>query len=340
MRNGIIGAGNWVLDKVKTIDRWPGEGNLCNITKEVFAPGGGPANVLFDISAADPNLPLYAAGKLGKDSEGDYLMAEIEKRNIDGSFMKRSETVPTSYTDVMSGNGKRTFFHCRGANAELCCEDLENIDVPAKFFYLGYLLLLDSLDAPDAEYGTKAVRLLKAMREKGYKTVVDFVSEAPEKFRTAVLPALPYIDILIVNEVETACCCGFDLRDADGKLLWQKLPAAVDFMLEHGVRDTVVIHFPEGACAKERNGEYLYRPSCRITKAEIVGSNGAGDAFCAGVMYALHQEWPLEKALALGGASSNFNLRSATASGGAVSLEKMLNYLENCQFEALPEGMC
>jgi sugar/nucleoside kinase (ribokinase family) len=132
MRNGIIGAGNWVLDKVKTIDRWPGEGNLCNITKEVFAPGGGPANVLFDIYAADPALPLYAAGKLGADSEGDYLMAEIERRNIDGKNMKRSKSVPTSYTDVMSGNGKRTFFHCRGANAELCCEDLENIDVPAK----------------------------------------------------------------------------------------------------------------------------------------------------------------------------------------------------------------
>ena len=340
MRNGIIGAGNWVLDKVKNIDRWPGEGNLCNIKSEVFAPGGGPANVLFDISAADPSLPLFAAGKLGSDSEGDYLMAEIRKRNIDGTFMKRSKTVPTSYTDVMSGNGKRTFFHCRGANAELCCEDLAGIDLPAKFFYLGYLLLLDSLDAPDPEYGTCAVRLLKTMSDKGYKTVVDFVSEAPEKFRKAVLPALPYIDILIVNEVESACCCGFDLRDANGKLLWQKLPEAVDFMLNNGVRETVVIHFPEGACAKERGGEYIYRPSCKITRDEIVGSNGAGDAFCAGVMYALHQEWPLEKALALGGASSNFNLRSATASGGAVSLEKMLDYLKDCQFEELPEGMC
>ena len=41
MKRGIIGAGNWIQDRVKTIDRWPGEGNLCNITKEVFAHGGG-----------------------------------------------------------------------------------------------------------------------------------------------------------------------------------------------------------------------------------------------------------------------------------------------------------
>ena len=339
MRNGIIGAGNWILDKVKIIDRWPGEGNLCNIIDEIPAPGGGPANVLFDLNAADPALPLFAAGKIGKDAEGDYLINEIKRRGIDDKFMKRSDDKPTSYTDVMSGNGKRTFFHCRGANAQLAAEDLADIDVPAKFFYLGYLLLLDALDAPDAEYGTCAVRLLKQMQAKGYKTVVDFVSEAPEKFRASVIPALPYIDILIVNEVETACCCGFDLRDADGKLLWQKLPEAVDFLFDNGVRETVVIHFPEGAAARHKNGEYIYAPSCFITKSEIVGSNGAGDAFCAGVMYALHQDWPLDKALKLGGASSNFNLRSATASGGAVSLEKMLEFLENCKFEALPEGM-
>ena len=339
MRKGIIGAGNWILDKVKIIDRWPGEGNLCNIIREIPATGGGPANVLFDINAADPELPLYAAGRIGSDANGDYIIAEIEKRNIDSKFMKRSAAAPTSYTDVMSGEGKRTFFHCRGANAEFCAEDMADIDVPAKYFYLGYLLLLDALDAPDAEYGTCAVRLLKTMQEKGYKTVVDFVSEAPEKFRASVIPALPYIDILIVNEVETACCCGFDLRDADGKLLWQKLPDAIDFLLESGVKETVVVHFPEGAGAKQRGGEYIYRPSCKITKAEIVGSNGAGDAFCAGVMYALHQDYPLDKALALGGASSNFNLRSATASGGAVSLKKMQELLENCQYEPLPEGM-
>ena len=339
MRNGIVGAGNWLLDKVKDIDRWPGEGNLCNVLKEELAPGGGPANVLFDLNAADPEFPLYAAGRVGNDAEGRYLLNEINRRGIDSRYMITSEKAHTSYTDVMSGNGKRTFFHCRGANAELSYDDLCDIDVPAKYFYLAYLLLLDTLDSADSEYGTQAVKLLKHISEKGYETVVDFVSEAPEKFKAKVLPALPYIDHLIVNEVETASCSDEPLRDENGNLLWQKLPEAVKFLFAKGVRKTVVIHFPEGACGATKDGEYIYVPSFHIERKDIVGSNGAGDAFCAGVMYALHQNWDLKKALTLGGAFSNFNLYSPTASGGAVSLEKMLEFMKDAKLSPLPEGM-
>ena len=67
-----------------------------------------------------------------------------------------------------------------------------------------------------------------------------------------------------------------------------------------------------------------------------MGSTGAGDAFAAGVIYALHQEWDLASAMELGGVSSNFNLRSATATGGAVSLEKMQEFLKVCSFTEVP----
>lgn len=335
MKKGIIGAGNWIQDRVKTIDRWPGEGNLCNIIKEEAAPGGGPANVLFDLAAADNSIPLYAAGRIGNDASGDYMLNEINIRGIDSRYMIRTDA-HTSYTDVMSGEGKRTFFHCRGANAQLSYDDLCGIDVPAKYFYLAYLLLLDTLDSEDPEYGTQAVRLLKDIQKKGYETVVDFVSEAPEKFRLKVLPALPYIDHLIVNEVETACCTGDTLRDENGDLLTDKLPAAVEFLFAKGVKKTVVIHFPEGSCAGLPDGSYIYVPSFYISKEEIVGSNGAGDAFCAGVMYGLHENWDLKKCLTVGAAFSNFNLRSATASGGAVSLDKMLKFIETAKTSPLP----
>ena len=330
MRKGIIGAGNLIVDKIKVIDRWPGEGNLCNIRSTVSSAGGGPCNVLFDIAAADPSIPLYIAGRIGNDDDGAYLLRTIAEHGVDSSNLIRSATAPTSYTDVMSGDGKRTFFHCRGASAEFSADDVMKIDAPAKFFYLAYLLLLDSLDAMDANGEPEAKRALHALREKGYQTVVDFVSEAPDKFRRTVLPVLPEIDILIVNELEGACCSGIEARSADGKLLAGNLPAIVDFLFEHGIRDTVVIHFPEGAVGKRRNGKYFYTPSCHIDKKDIVGSNGAGDAFAAGVMYALHENWELEQALKLGSAFSNFILRSVTTTEGAVSLQTMLDFLKTC----------
>ena len=79
-KKGIIGAGNWLVDTVKTLDRFPKEGELCNIKSIEQGGGGGPCNVLFDLAAMTDKIPLYAAGVLGKDAYGDYLMDEIAKR--------------------------------------------------------------------------------------------------------------------------------------------------------------------------------------------------------------------------------------------------------------------
>ncbi len=339
MRKGVIAAGNWILDKVKTIDRWPGEGNLCNVLRENRAGGGGPCNVLFDLAAADSELPLYAAGRIGNDADGAFLELEIDRRGIDRRFLSRSTTAATSYTDVMSGNGRRTFFHCRGANAELAVPQLLAIDVDAKFFYLGYLLLLDSLDADDPEFGVQGARLLAAMRRRGMRTVVDFVTEAPEKFRRVALPALAQTDVLIINELEASYCTGCQLRGGDGSLAGSQLRPALTRLLSLGVRELAVIHFPEGAAALDLTGNYCYCPSCAIEPARIVGTNGAGDAFAAGVLYALHEGEPLVAALRLGSAFSYFNLLSDTAGGGAVSLGRMRAHLANCAFSPLPAGV-
>ena len=107
----------------------------------------------------------------------------------------------------------------------------------------------------------------------------------------------------------------------------------------HGLGVCVHIHFPEGACAGLPDGTYLYVPSFYIAKKDIVGSNGAGDAFCAGVLFGLHENWELKKCLSLGGAFSNFNLHSATASGGAVDLDSMLKFMEDAKLSPMPDNI-
>ena len=76
-RRGIVGAGNWILDTVKTIDRWPPEGELAQILSVDRAGGGGPCNVLFDLAALGTDLPLWGAGSLGDDANGAWLLNEL-----------------------------------------------------------------------------------------------------------------------------------------------------------------------------------------------------------------------------------------------------------------------
>ncbi len=328
-RRGILGAGNWILDVVKTADRWPGEGNLCNILKVERGGGGGPCNVLFDLAAMKSGIPLYAAGMLGEDADGDFLLEEIKKRNIDLTFMFRTPQAPTSFTDVISAEGKRTFFHCRGANALFGCDEIRKADVPAKIFYLGYLLLLDALDEPHPEFGSCAALALAEMRERGFLTAVDFVSEAPEKFRRTVLPALKHIDVLVINELEAGHTFGIEIRKHDGSWDMEELIRCTRCFFESGVGALTVIHFPEGALAMRKSGEAYFLPSWPVAREEIVGTNGAGDAFCAGVLYGVHENLPLPELLKIATASSAFNLKAATASGGAVSLDEMKQLLNS-----------
>ncbi len=329
MRRGILGAGNWVLDKVKIIDRWPAEGELCNVMSQEKSGGGGSFNVLMDIAAMGCGIPLCACGMLGDDSDGDYLLKLVVERGIDVGGIFRSDHLPTSSTEVMTvkGTGRRTFFHDRGANAELAPGHFREIRKDVKIFYLGYLLLLDSLDAPDTDYGTGAAKVLKGMSEAGCTTVVDVVTEEAGKFRDTVPPSLAYTDYLVLNEVEAGNCSGLSTRDGDGEVDLPAVEGSARHLLEMGVRKTVVIHYPEGAVAVGRDGNVVRTESLPIAPSEIAGSVGAGDAFCAGFVYGLHENLNTELCIKIAGVSAWFNLQSPTATGGAPSLERILEHV-------------
>jgi len=325
MKQGILAAGNWIVDFVKTIDRFPAPGELCNITGEVKSTGGGPCNVLFDLAAMTDEIPLYAAGRIGNDAAGDFIRGETVRRRIDDRHLLTDPEAPTSYTDVMSGQGKRTFFHCRGANAKLSAEDLVSIQCNAKIFYLGYLLLLDTLDQADQTYGTQAARVLAHHRQT-MLTVADFVTEAPQKFKTAVKAALPYIDVLVINEIEAGNTFDLAIRRTDNTLDADAMQLCAQKFIQAGVKKMAVFHYPEGAFVITADGLHHIFDACDLPKSAIVGSNGAGDAFCAGIVYGLHEELPLAATIHIANLCAKYNLLHPTASGGAVKLEEMLRH--------------
>ena len=334
-RRGIIAVGNWIVDNVKFIEAYPRKGNLATISRQEEGLGGCAHNVLADLAAMHSGIPLYAGGCIGADRFGQMCLDACDRFGIDRSNLKVLDGAATSYTDVMSetaGDGSRTFFHCRGANAELSADQVLACESPARIFHLGYLLLLDALDQDDPEYGVAAARALDGLLKQGYETSVDVVSEEGDRYRRVVLPCLKYIDYLIINEVEAENCLGTPLRCEDQPDL-PAIKAAASRLLDLGVRKKVVIHFPEGGVAADRDGDVCYAPSFTVDRSEIVSSVGAGDAFCAGALYAIHEGWPLREMLEFASAGARFNLFSATSTGGAPELETILSFLKSVKNE-------
>ncbi len=322
--------GNWLVDKVMFIAKYPSPGNLITIERIETGLGGCSHNVLVDLAKLEADLPLCAGGCIGDDDNGDFVMCEIEKHHIAPTYMERIKGGITSYTDVMSvkDGSSRTFFHYRGTNALLSPKHFEKVDVPCKIFHLGYLLLLDALDGPDPEYGIVAARVLHGLQQKGYLTSVDVVSEEGDRFREVVLPCLPYIDYFVVNEVEAGACYSKSLRTPSGEIDLGMVEEAAEFLMGQGVNKCCAIHFPEGGFALDKAGNRCFRPSMKLDAGSIVSTVGAGDAFCAGMLYAFHEEMPLGKALTFANTCALFNLGHATCTGGAPKLSEINDFIE------------
>lgn len=322
-RTGILAGGNWIIDQVKMIDVWPQPEALANISAQSQGTGGAPYNVLLDLAKMGAEFPLAGAGFVGRDVLGDAILADCRAHGIDTRWLKRNPAAPTSYTDVMteSKGGRRTFFHCRGANALWDGRELNFAKTRARIFHLGYLLLLDALDGPNATYGTGAAALLAAAQQVGLKTSVDAVSEDSDRFPRIVTPALKFTDYCIVNEFEAGRTTGSRVRGTDGRLDREGLRTAARALLKLGVREIVVIHFPEGGYAHTADGQETWQASLALPECYIAGSAGAGDAFCAGVLYGLHEGWKTQKCLLTGACAAAASLAHPTCTAGMKPLK-------------------
>ena len=335
-KKGIAVAGNMIVDMLYPIDGFPKPGELTTITADATrSTGGCLCNDILDLAALDPELPLTALGRVGEDEAGDFVLKKLRERpNISLAQIRRQGT--TSYTLVMADevSKQRSFYQCRGANADFCEADIDWDSLDVDMLHIGYILLLDALDAPDGEYGTKMARLLHSARQRGIKTSIDVVTEASERFGRIVSPALRYTDYCIINEVEAQATTGVRLTREDGLLRREALPEALGTLKELGVSTWAVIHSPEGGFGLDENNAYVEVPSLKLPQGYIKGSVGAGDAFCSGVLYAAWKGLPLAQAIELGTACAACSLSQPGATEGMRSCAEALRLYRELRAQA------
>lgn len=321
-RSGVLAGGNWIIDQVKLIDVYPQQEQLANISGQSQGTGGSPFNLLVDLAKLGADFPLAAAGLVGADETGETILSICRDHGIDTQALNQTNAAPTSYTDVMTvtSTGKRTFFHNRGANAIWDGESLDFETSGAAHFHVGYLLLLDALDAEDPEYGTQAAKLMARASAAGMTTSFDVVSEDSDRFNRVVSPVLPHTDYAILNEIEAGKTAGIAIRRADGSFDSEAARQACRALIEGGVRQRVVIHFPEGAYCLDKSGAEFWQSSLQLPDDFIKGAAGAGDAFCAGCLLGFLRGVDVTSSLRYGVCAAGLSLRHPTCTEGVSTL--------------------
>lgn len=306
---GIMVAGSVLVDKINTISAYPESGQLTQIQEISQAVGGCVPNVALDLKRIEPSLPVWAVGRIGADPEGEFVTQVLRDAGVDTRYL-RQDTDKTSFTEVMSvTGGQRTFFCYAGASARFSEQDVPFDKVLPKQLHLGYFLLLKQVDEGDG------LKILRRAKELGIRTSIDLVSENSDRYQM-VLPCLPYVDDLIINEQEAAKLTGMDASD---------LPGMGKKLLELGVCGKVIIHMPDCAVCCSREG-CVRLGSHILPEGYIQGTTGAGDAFCAGALLGIYEGMGDEEILAFASNCAVMALRSADATSGLAVREEILEH--------------
>ncbi|HTQ08953.1 MAG TPA: carbohydrate kinase family protein [Fimbriimonadaceae bacterium] len=331
MRRGILAGGNFIVDAVKTIDVWPREQALANIRREYSGSGGSSYNVLLCLAKLGCEFPLAGIGRIGDDEAGRSIVEHCRRHGIDVSRLIVSAEAPTSYTlvFVVESTGRRTFFHQRGANALLADGDFDFSAFGGWHFHFGYPLLLDRLDAEDAEFGTAGARVLARARRAGLTTSVDLVSEDGDRFGVVVPPLLKHADIAFMNEFEASRLTGLGLSEPSPSRVREARDAL-------GFAGTLVVHWAEGAAACPPTGEVEWQPSVRLPQEKIASVAGSGDAFAAGYLLGFARDLPERARLRLGVCAAASSVMGFTCTDAVSSEEECFLLEETYGFNRRP----
>ncbi|MDR1293245.1 MAG: carbohydrate kinase family protein [Clostridiales Family XIII bacterium] len=328
MNRGIAFAGDLIVDHLKTVHTWPAEGALAKVLTQGYALGGLVNNCAIDMAKLDPAVPVKALGLMGDDDRGKLILDTYKRYpSIDASLIGLKGE--TAFTDVVTTpDGSRTFFTFMGASAELTPSYFDFDRMKADILHIGYILLLDGLDAPDPEYGTALCRVLDDARAHGIATSVDVVSEDSDRYARIVPPALKYADYCIMNEIEAGSTTGVTIRDG-AALIEGNVEKCVRELAYMGVARWAVVHMPEMSAAYDaKSGEYYAAPSVKVPDGFISSCVGAGDAFAVGTLYGAYKGWGMRESIHAASAIAAYSLSGNGASDAMRPFDEIMAVIE------------
>ena len=325
-RLGVLAAGDWMIEHTSLIASYPPRGHRADIQRQCSVPAGSSFNILANLARWKASFPLAGAGLLGRDPAGRLILDECKRHKIDARLLASTALAPTACVHAMMepAAGVRTCFHQRGANALWDGAGLNFTRGKARIFHLGNLLRLDALDAPHAQFGAKSAALLRAARQAGLKTSVAAAGEPGDRVARLLLPALKFADYCILDEIEAGRAAGFQIREADGRINPVSLRHAAGALLQAGVQELVILHFPEGGFIRQRKGGDVWQSSLNLPSKQITGAGGARDAFAAAMLLGLHEGWELPRCLLTAVCAAGAALLEPAGSGGVKPLSAAL----------------
>lgn len=252
--------------------------------------GGSSANMAVGLARLGAKVGIVAS--LGNDSLSEYLIHFLQSEKVDTSHLQTAPGYLPSLclTEVSPPDRFPQVFYRRDpvdTRLDVTAEDLSYIASSRMFITNG-----TSLCASPSREST--YRALERARQAGSRVVLDVDYRAmswrnPEEAGLAVRLALPFVDVLIGNELELTIVAGVSgLDEAIQRLRQAGVPMLVSKLGDKGTRVWT-------------GEEPVFLEPYSVP---VVSTIGAGDGFASGFLYGLVRGLPVIECLHYGNAAA------------------------------------
>ena len=227
-------------------------------------PGGSAANVV--AGAANLGIKTSYSSVLGNDSIGEFFSKSLEDLNVKTDFaLKEGST--GSVLVLITPDGERTFSVCPGI-----MYNYKESDLPLKTIRKSRIFHTNFYKLQNDPQKKSVIKGMAYAKRKGLLISLDLSSpEFIEKNRSFIVEFIrKNVDIVFANEDEARAL---------------KLPLEL-------LADIAVYKMGEQGSLIVTNKEKI---RINAVKANLVNSNGAGDAYIAGFLYGFCRDLDLEK---------------------------------------------
>ncbi|MDH5663447.1 MAG: carbohydrate kinase family protein [Candidatus Bathyarchaeota archaeon] len=257
----VIGFGALNVDKLYKVNMIAREEEEGFVTGFKEAPGGSAANTIVGLARLE--LKTGFIGKVAEDREGELLLNDFRKENVDTSGIiisrKGRSGVVMGYID---GKGERALYVDPGVNDWLEFKEI-NLDYATNTEFLHLTSFV----------GEKPFEAQKELIKQLSDVKISFDPGAlyARKSLTSLKPIIKRSFVMLPNENEIRLLTGKDYEMGSKTLI------------KEGVRLVAVKLGERGCYVTDGKERHLVEPY----EKKLVDTTGAGDAFCAGFLYGL-----------------------------------------------------
>jgi sugar/nucleoside kinase (ribokinase family) len=264
----------------------------------------GSSSAIFACGAARLGLKVAFIGKCGDDVFGRFMLAEMQKRNVDIGNVIVSRSESTGLSVILNQGSDRAILTHSGLIAELQASDIaDSLLSRARHLHVASYFLQTKLQ-PDLPALFQRASLM------GLSTSLDTNYDPSEQW-CGFDDLLSVTNVFLPNEAEAKSLTAAENAEEAANRLKVRVEAAA---IKLG---------KDGALGISQSQKI----QVKSIPVKVVDTVGAGDSFDAGFIYGYLNGWELEKSLRLACVCGALSTQAAGGTTAQPTLEETMKFL-------------